>query len=141
MASNSRQFRGSDALRLVLWILKQTGWPDDSSTSEITQFSYDDLKERLQPFWSGKMGGNKEEFTDRWVIAALSDLKGRFQARDIIRFLSKATAGSPGFPLNPTAMREAIKFCASKKVDKFQQEANGLEKFLIVLENDRTIRK
>ena len=115
-----------DALRLVLWVLKQAEWPG-LSTHELTQSSYDDLKEKLQRFWGEKMGGKKEAFTDRWIIAALSDLKGRFQARDIIRFLSKATEDSTGFPLNPTAMRGAIEFCAVKKVDELQQEINGLK--------------
>ena len=115
-----------DALRLVLWVLKQAEWPD-LSAHELTQSSYDDLKDKLQRFWGEKMGGKKEAFTDRWVIAALSDLKGRFQARDIIRFLSKATEDSTGFPLNPTAMRGAIEFCASNKVDELQQEINGLK--------------
>ena len=76
------------------------------------------------------MGEKKEAFTDCWIIAALSDLKGLFQARDIIRFLSEATANSSDFPLNPTAMRGAIEFCASKKVEELQQEINGLEKIL-----------
>lgn len=115
-----------DALRLVLWVLKQAGWPG-LSTHELTQSSYDDLKEKLQQFWGEKMGGRKEAFTDRWVIAALSDLKGRFQARDIIRFLSKATEDSTGFPLNPTSMRGAIEFCASKKVNELEQEISGLK--------------
>ena len=116
-----------DALRLVLWVLNQAGWPG-LPMKELIQSSYGDLKERLQPFWGEKMGGKKEAFTDSWVIAALSDLKGRFQARDMIRFLSKATADSSGFPLDPAAMRKAIEFCASKKVDELQQEINGLKK-------------
>lgn len=121
------KWRKEDALRLVLWVLEQAGWPN-LSIDEFNQFSYDDLKENLHPFWGEKMGGKKEAFTDRWVIAALSDLRGRFQARDIIRFLSKATADSSGFPLNPDAMRGAIEFCASKKVDELQQEIDGLRK-------------
>ncbi|MXW12466.1 MAG: hypothetical protein F4Z73_06300 [Synechococcus sp. SB0668_bin_13] len=122
-----------DALRLVLWVLKQAGWPDDSSTNELTRSSYDnlssydDLKERLQPFWSEKMGGKKEAFTDSWIIAALSDLRGRFQARDIIRFLSKATEGSETFPLSPAAMRAAIEPCAQEKVKELEKEISGLE--------------
>ena len=117
-----------DALRLVLWVLTKAGWSNDSATNDLTRCSYDDLKERLQPFWSEKMGGKREAFTDRWIIAALSDLKGRFQARDIIRFLYKATEDSSDLPLNPTAMRGAIEFCASKKVDELQQEIYGLKK-------------
>ena len=116
-----------DALRLVLWVLQKAGWPG-LSTHEFTQSPYDDLKEKLQRFWGEKMGGKKEAFTDRWIIAALSDLKGRFQARDIIRFLSKATEDSTNFPLNPTAMRGAIEFCAGKKVNELQQEINGLKR-------------
>lgn len=118
-----------NALRLVLWVLKQAEWPGLSTHDhELTQFSYGDLKEKLQRFWGEKMGRKKEAFTDRWVIAALSDLKGRFQARDIIRFLSKATEDSTSFPLSPTSMRGAIEFCAVKKVDELQQEINGLKK-------------
>ena len=120
-----------DALRLVLWVLKQAGWPGlaTEDTKEFTQAPYDKLKAILQPFWHEKMGGKrKEAFTDRWVIAVLSDLKARFQARDIIRFLSKATEQSATFPLTATAMRKAIQFCAQRKVEELEQEITGLKK-------------
>ena len=123
-----------DALRLVLWVLTKAKWTDDSSMNDLTQFSYDDLKEKLQPFWGEKMGGKKEAFTDSWIIAALSDLRGRFQARDIIRFLSKATEGSETLPLSPAAMRAAIEPCAQEKVKELEKEISGLETIFDVLE-------
>ena len=120
-----------DALRLVLWVLKQAEWPGlmTEDTKESTQAPYDSLKAMLRPFWHEKMGGKrKEAFTDRWIIAVLSDLKARFQARDIIRFLSKATEQSTTFPLTATAMRKAIEFCAQRKVEELEQEITGLKK-------------
>ena len=116
-----------DALRLVLWVIKEAGWSGLDS-SQFLDMSYDDLKAKLEPFWGEKMGGTKAAFTDRWVIAALSDLKGRFQARDIIRLLCEATRKSSGFPpLNPSAMREAIETCSKKKVEELEQEIRGLK--------------
>ena len=117
----------ADALRLVLWVLKQAEWPDNLSTNELTRCSYDDLKEKLQPFWGEKMGEKKEAFTDSWIIAALSDLRGRFQARDIIRFLSKAVERSTTFPLSPAAMRAAIEPCAQEKVKELEEEISELK--------------
>lgn len=116
-----------DALRLVLWVIKEAGWSGLDS-SQFLDMSYDDLKAKLEPFWGEKMGGTKAAFTDRWVIAALSDLKGRFQARDIIRLLCEATKKSSTFPpLSPSAMREAIEICSEEKVKELQQETPGLE--------------
>ena len=119
-----------DALRLVLWVLQKSEWPEisfQSSDNSYDHLNYDHLKENLKPFWNEKMGGKKEAFTDRWVITVLSDLNGRFQARDIIRFLYKATEGSKDFPLSPKAMREAIQFCSDKKIEELEKEFKGLE--------------
>lgn len=116
-----------DALRLVLWVIQKAGWPGLGS-SQFLDAPYDDLKTRLEPFWGEKMGGTKAAFTDRWVIAALSDLKGRFQARDIIRLLCEATRESSMFPpLNHNAMRGAIEICSRKKVEELEQEIQGLK--------------
>lgn len=115
-----------DALRLTLWLLDQAGWrlmdPKDAIAAP-----YDELAARLHPFWDEKLGGGKKEaYSDRWVIAALSDLNGVFQARDLVRLVHFASNRSPTFPLNAKALREAVEECSKKKVDELETEVEQL---------------
>lgn len=114
-----------DALRLVLWLLNQAGWtlkkPD-----EVVWAPYEQLAEALHPFWNEKMGGPKDAFTDRWVIAALSDLKGRFQARDIVRLVRRSTEESMSLPVTPTAIRDGVEWCSEKKIEEIEAEVSQL---------------
>jgi hypothetical protein len=50
------------------------------------------IERALAPLWGRKLGkdNSKEARSAEWVITALSDLKGQIQARDLVRFLSKA---------------------------------------------------
>ena len=36
---------------------------------------------------------SREAFSDRWILAALSDFTGQLQARDIVRFLRYSSEG------------------------------------------------
>lgn len=114
-----------DALRLVLWILDQAGWPL-LPPKDVASAPYEKLAVALYPFWGKKLGGSRDSFTARWVIAALSDLKGRFQARDLVRLLQLAAEGSEHLPLSPRAIRAAIEVCSVKKIDELETEIASL---------------
>ena len=133
-----------DALRLVLWLLAQTGWSLlPSEDIDITSEPYDRLAAALHPFWGERMGGGRDAPTDRWVIAALSDLNGRFQARDLVRLLQRASNQSGVIPLRPPAIRDAIKYCSEKKIEELEKEMDALRpvfsKLRDIPESERTI--
>ncbi len=115
----------TDALRLVLWLLKEAGW--SLLETDALAASYKMLARSLHPFWGEKMGGKKEAFTDRWVIAALSDLNGRFQARDLVRLVQHATRSARRLPLPPATLRDAVRHCSEKKIEELEIEVEGLK--------------
>ncbi|MBI2572214.1 MAG: hypothetical protein HYV63_34835 [Candidatus Schekmanbacteria bacterium] len=132
----------TDGLRLTLWLLQRAGWSlMDAAT--MARAPYEALAESLQPFWGVKMGGAREAYTDRWVIAALSDLNGRFQARDLVRLVGVASRLTEGLPLTPKAIREAVKDCSVRKIEELQTEMEELapifEKLKGLHRNLRTI--
>ncbi|MCK6515078.1 hypothetical protein L6R46_08500 [Myxococcota bacterium] len=131
-----------DALRLVLWLLEQAGWSLLPS-KDITSEPYERLAKALHPFWNEKMGGGREAFTDRWAIAAISDLNGRFQARDLVRLLRWASNQSDVIPLRPQAIRDAIRYCSEMKIEELEAEVGVLKKVFDKLrgipEDEKTI--
>ncbi len=117
----------ADALRLTLWLLDRAGWPL-LPADKVTTAPYETLAESLHPYWNEKLGGGQREaYSDRWVVAALSDLNGRFQARDLVRLVHFATNHSDGFPISRSAMHSAIEECSKKKVEELQTEVTQLQ--------------
>ena len=85
-------FWDEDSFRkLAFWICSQAG-VIGAKEEEIELLSRDDLSSRLEQLWGMKIGSDnsKEAYTVNWVFAALTDFKGRLQARDIVRFLLNA---------------------------------------------------
>lgn len=120
----------TDVLRLPAWLLIKRGWPG-MTVEEVTRAPYEDLRTFLIKFWAEKLGGKSEAYTDRWVIAALSDLKGRLQARDVIRLVRFAADRSgKDWPLAHRAIRDALEDCSKLKLDELQREIKGLEPIL-----------
>jgi len=116
----------ADALRLTLWLLDRAGW-SLLETNKVTTAPREVLAEKLYPFWSEKLGGGqKEAYSDRWVVAALSDLNGRFQARDLVRLVHYATTHADSFPISRAALQKAIEQCSAKKVEELEQEVTQL---------------
>ncbi|MEC4804873.1 MAG: ParA family protein [Jaaginema sp. PMC 1080.18] len=123
-------------LRLVLWICKQSSI-DLVEDSEIYTLSSQELINRLEKLWGKKLGSDasKEAYTANWIFAALTDFKGRLQARDIVRFLHYAAEEttekaqevqqakwSSDRLLPPQAIRRALEPCSSKKVSEAKEE-------------------
>ncbi|WP_227749515.1 hypothetical protein, partial [Paraburkholderia atlantica] len=65
------------------------------------------------------------------MIAVLTDLTGRLTARDLVRFIKQAAAGSVGTGLDdrlltPNAMRKAVEYTSGLKVDEYPKEVREL---------------
>jgi hypothetical protein len=112
----------------------------------VSRASYESLSQALQVFWGDRMGSEKsrEAHTDRWVIAALSDLQGRLQPRDIVRLIQyAATKSTQGESLTPRSLRESLAECSEKKITELQIEVKGLkslfDRFRIAPEDQRAI--
>jgi MinD-like ATPase involved in chromosome partitioning or flagellar assembly len=119
----------TEALRLAAWLLKQA----DRSVldpEKIPNASYEELRQALQELWGNRMGSekSKETYTDRWVIAALSDLQGRLQPRDIVRLIRYAAEKDRRTNrLSPQSLRAALAECSAAKIDELQEEVRALK--------------
>ncbi len=141
-----------EALRLVGWALSQAGFKQfgDSELDDNWAVSgYDELEKKLHPLWGAKMGSQKsrEANTASWVLSAISDFKGNFQARDIIRLLdisAKLQIGKNQIPpdriLAPIVLRNAMTECGNHKIEETELEIPAIKNELQTLkENKPTI--
>jgi len=123
-------------LKLVYWIAGQSETMD-FDTNEIDNLGLQELLNCLEKVWGKKLGqdNSKEAHTANWVFAALSDLKGYLQARDIVRFLYHASTitienrrevqferWSSDRLLPPQSIRRALLPCSRKKMEEMQEE-------------------
>ncbi len=130
-------------LNLVFWICSQARIID-AKNDEIDQLGCEEIRERLYDLWGMKLGkdNSKEAYTSNWIFAALTDFKGRIQARDIVRILYHAaekTVAGPGnvqfdrWSINrvlpPQAIRDALAPCSEGKVNETDQEYPEFKKW------------
>lgn len=151
--TNTEQFRSlyqnyelnwsqTEALRLALWIAGRA-YPKLTEKIDVLNATKNVLAERLTALWGIKLGkpNSKEAYSDRWILAALSDFNGQLQARDIVRFLqySTETYGDTKLAYHdrlimPIDVRNAIRSCSEKKIQEIKTEMRNiyqiLEKFM-----------
>ncbi|MFP4122058.1 ParA family protein [Coleofasciculus sp.] len=123
-------------MNLVFWVCSQAQ-VIDADESELDSMTREQLIEKLENLWGKKLGSDKskEAYTPNWVFAALTDFKGRLQARDIVRFLYHAAdetienakeiqfeKWSTSRLLPPQAIRRALEPCSKKKVQEAKEE-------------------
>lgn len=130
-------------LRLAYMLSCKAGVIRDAA-DESDAMSIDQLKEKLEKLWGKKLGSqrSKEAHSARWVYAALCDLNGHVQARDLVRFLKfaagqeseRADTAWPDRALSPESMRKAIPQCSVEKVSEAKQEIAPLRKWIALLE-------
>jgi len=123
-------------LKLVYWLCVQAK-VIGATEAEIDNLSRENLVEKLERLWGKKLGGAtaREAYTASWVYAALTDFKGRLQARDIVRLLYHAAdiaversqeiqfeRWSADRLLPPQAIRRALEPCSKEKVREAQEE-------------------
>src|SRR5690606_3977190 len=100
----------------------------------------EELKTELEHLWGKKMGSekSKEAHSARWVYAALCDLKGNVQARDLVRFLKIAAdeevkrTGQTWSDrvLAPESMRKASPHCSMETVTDAKAESTALRRWV-----------
>lgn len=125
-------------LRLAYMLSCQAGVHSPAKPPESLHL--DKLKTELERLWGKKLGSekSKEAHSARWVYAALCDLKGNVQARDLVRFLkfaadeeSKRTGLTwTGRIFAPESMRKAIPRCSEEKVTEATAEIASLRKWM-----------
>lgn len=126
-------------LQLVLWLCAdaEIEW---ASKQEVDSLETEKIVERLERLWGKKLGRDDaaEAYSARWVYAALSDLRGRLQARDAVRFLGSAArqAGAKRLAawsdrvLPPSAIRGALLPTSQKKVEEAIKEYPPLKEWV-----------
>ena len=108
---------------------------------DIQKFNKEDLTSALTGLWGRKLGSesSREARSAEWVIAALSDLKGQIQARDLVRFLYQASLDSGKDTywrdriLVPAAIRGALTACSKEKIDEIGVENKTLKEIFATL--------
>lgn len=125
-------------LRLAYMLSSQAGVHSESRAPESLHL--EELKTELEHLWGKKLGSekSKEAHSARWVYAALCDLKGNVQARDLVRFLkfsaeeeSKRSGQTwPDRLLAPESMRKAIRPSSDEKVKEARAEIAPLKRWI-----------
>ncbi len=137
------RWNAEEALRLAAWIGAQSGaMPDLKTMYDLQKINKDELTSVLFGLWGRKLGSesSKEARSAEWVIAALSDLKGQIQARDLVRFLCQSALGSVNDTfwkdriLVPTAIKSALQVCSKDKIAEISIENKDLKKIFTKLQ-------
>lgn len=126
-------------LRLAYWLSAKAGL-SGATPDQARTLSVQTLINKLTELWGQKLGkpDSREGHSARWVYAALCDLTGRFQARDLVRFfrfaaeeaLQHASAFWPDRILSPESMRKAIPKCSQEKIQEAKLEIEPLKAWL-----------
>lgn len=127
------QWSSTEALRLAVWLVDQAV-PDFYKEEAAIEMAPREVIDRtLHKLWGVKLGKptSNEANSSRWILAALSDFNGQLQARDIIRFLEKATdhVGKAVYDdryLMPTEIRKAVSECSNDKIGEIRDEIKAL---------------
>ena len=136
------QWSNTEALRLAAWLTSQAvpdfyreNIPIETAPGEV-------IEQTLNRLWGVKLGKptSNEANSSRWILAALSDFNGQLQARDIIRFLEKATnhVGKAVYDdryLMPTEIRKAVSECSNDKIGEIRDEIKALRPIFDKLEH------
>lgn len=123
-------------LQLAYWLCGESQ-VIDADSSMAGQLDIAELINKLDALWGRKLGQNDsaEAYSARWVFAALSDLRGRVQARDLVRFLGAAAERSADKRaktwndrvLPPKALKEALSPTSKAKVEEAVREFEALK--------------
>lgn len=144
------QWNPESFLRLAYWLCCQAKiYTDDLRIVESLRL--EELKSKLEQLWGKKLGAekSKEAHSARWVFAALCDLRGNVQARDLVRFLKfsaeqeLARQGSSWADrvLAPESMRSAIPLCSQEKIEELEKEVAPLREWLRLLKTNTESRR
>ncbi len=132
----------ADVLELAAWLASQSGAIPGLWDKSFVRLSQDSMSEKLDALWGRKLGPDdrdgrrtREAYTAAWIVAVLSDLRGRLVPRDLVRFLSVAAAqkvdsdDEGNFPtrlLVPKALKAAVELTSTEKVKETEEEIREL---------------
>lgn len=129
-------------LRLAYWICGKAK-VINADAAHADNLFVNELIIKLEALWGKKMGRDtsKEANSARWVFAALCDLNGKLQARDLVRFLKFSAEGTIGDSstawsdrlLNPDAIRRSLMNCSVEKVEEVVKEISILKQWKDIL--------
>ncbi|MBO5032497.1 MAG: hypothetical protein J6D08_11540 [Lachnospiraceae bacterium] len=136
------QWSSTEALRLAAWLTSQAVPDFYQEDVSLEMAPREVIDQTLHKLWGVKLGKptSNEANSSRWILAALSDFNGQLQARDIIRFLEKATVnvGKPVYLdryLMPTEIKKAVSECSTDKIGEIRDEIKALGPIFDKLEN------
>lgn len=142
------RWSSTEALRLVVWLVDRSVPHFYQEEVAIEMAPREVIDQTLNRLWGVKLGKatSNEANSSRWILAALSDFNGQLQARDIIRFLEKATvsAGRQKYfdrYLMPAEIKKAVSDCSTEKIGEIKQEIKALAPILDKLENASSEKK
>lgn len=133
----------NDVLELAAWLSHQSGAIPNLWDTHFDSLSSAERATRLEPLWGTKLGPEdqpgrrtREAYTATWIVAVLSDLRGRLVPRDLVRLLANAAAVEPESEelslyrsrlLTPRSLRTAVDSTSSYKVNETEEEISELK--------------
>jgi MinD-like ATPase involved in chromosome partitioning or flagellar assembly len=127
-----------DVLELAAWLASQSGAIPDLWSTTFHNMSSAERATALEPLWGTKLGPDdqpgrrtREAYTATWIVAVLSDLRGRLVPRDLVRLLTNAANVDPEGDelslygnrlLTPRSLRTAVESTSSAKVNETEEE-------------------
>lgn len=131
-----------DVLELAAWLSTQSGALPNLWTERFSNLPRPEKTKLLEALWGKKLGPDdtpgkrtREAYTATWIIAVLSDLRGRIVPRDLVRLLAFAATSAPegeevsfyaGRLLVPRALKNAIEPTSNAKVLEAEEEISEL---------------
>ncbi|CRM83705.1 Septum formation inhibitor-activating ATPase [Pseudomonas sp. 22 E 5] len=146
-ASFALSWTEDDVLELAAWLADQSGAMPGLWTSDFNLISSSEKATRLEKLWGSKLGPDdipgkrtREAYTATWIIAVLSDLRGRLVPRDLVRFLASAAYQSPeaeeeitfsGRLLSPRVLKNSVEPTSNAKVKETEEEISELKPIFV----------
>ncbi|WP_156655617.1 KGGVGR-motif variant AAA ATPase [Methylobacterium platani] len=132
-----------DVLELAAWLADQSNALPGLWSNGFRERPAAERATLLEPLWGSKLGPDdqpgrrtREAYTATWVIAVLSDLRGRLVPRDLVRLLASAAKIEPDKEeldlytsrlLTPRSLRTAVEPTSSVKVSETEEEIAELK--------------
>lgn len=132
-----------DVLELAAWLASESQALPNLWDSNFQNLSSAERATKLEPLWGTKLGPDdkpgqrtREAYTATWIVAVLSDLRGRLVPRDLVRLLASAATVAPEGDeatlyaerlLTPRSLRTAVESTSTSKVEETEEEIGELK--------------
>ncbi|MET3135241.1 MinD-like ATPase involved in chromosome partitioning or flagellar assembly [Oxalobacteraceae bacterium GrIS 1.11] len=142
-ASFALSWTEDDVLELAAWLATQSGALPGLWDTKFSTLLLPEKTRRLESLWGNKLGPDdipgkrtREAYTATWIVAVLSDLRGRLVPRDLVRLLANAATAVPEGDeitaygnrlLVPRALKNAIEPTSNAKVSEAEEEISELK--------------